>query len=265
MNDHLLQYLDQDSFVHRMDGLSKLLWMLLVALAMLTFESLASGMVMLALMFALALFGARVPVRRLIRSAPILFGIGALLGFFHSIIQPGHPVLSLGPLAIKDHGLVVGASYFFRISVVVFASHILIWTTDIRELMAGLASMGVPYTFGFAVFTTLRFLPLIQREVDVVEAAHAIRGRAARMGWSARLRLWQRYVFTVMVNGLRKADYAATAAQLRGIGAGRRTFYKPFAWSGSGAGLLVFYACLIAGLHLAERAGGLVSLLGGLV
>jgi energy-coupling factor transport system permease protein len=239
-----------------MDGLSKFIWLLVVAVGMLTFRSLASGIIMLSFMFILAVIGAGIPPRVLIKSSPILFGVGILLGFFHSIIQPGNPVVALGPIAIKDHGILVGLSYFFRISVVVFASYMLIWTTNIQELMVGLIKIGVPYQFAFGVFTALRFLPLVQREVDAVKAAHAIRGKPRESQLSRRIKLWQRYVFTVMVNGLRKAESTATAAQLRGFGSQKvRSYLKPFAWSKSGIGLLVFYLCLIIGLHIAEGFG----------
>ncbi len=253
---HILQYLPRDSFVHRMDGLSKFVWLLIVAVAMLTFRSLISGAIMFILIWLLALFGARIPVSHIIKSSPILFGVGLMLGFFHSIIQPGNPVLSLGPISIKDHGIVIGISYFFRISVVVFASYMLIWTVNIGDLMAGLVKAGIPYQFAFGVFIALRFLPVIQREVDAVSAAHAIRGRAKKSQLARRFQLWQRYVFTVMVNGLRKAEFAAIAAQLRGFGSKPvRTYYKPFHWSRSGIGLLIFFLALIVGLHIGERLG----------
>lgn len=253
----VLQYINHDSFVHRMDGLSKLIWLLIVAVGMLTFKSVVSGAVLLALLFILALAGARISPRQIVRSAPVLFGIGLLLGLFHSVIQPGNPVLTIGPISVKDHGIIVGLSYFVRISVVVFASYMLIWTTNIRDLMGGLVNIGVPYTYAFGVFTALRFLPVIQREVDAVSAAHAIRGKAKRSTLADRFQLWQRYVFTIMVNGLRKAEFAATAAQLRAFGVRKqRTSYKPFQWSRAGVCLLVFFLLLIIGLHLAEHFWG---------
>jgi energy-coupling factor transport system permease protein len=252
----VLQYIDQDSLIHRMDGLSKFIWLLVVAIGMLTFKSLVSGAIMLVLMFTLALAGARIPLRNIIKSAPILFGVGLMLGFFHSIIQPGNPVLTLGPISIKDHGIVVGMSYFFRISVVVFASYMLIWTTNVRDLMAGLVFVGIPYQYAFGVFTSLRFLPVIQREIDAVRAAHAIRGQVKRTRLASRFQLWRRYVFTIMVNGLRKAEFSSTAAELRGFGAKKtRSSYKPFKWSATGISMLVFFLVLIIALHVGEAMG----------
>ncbi len=253
----VLQYINQDSIVHRMDGLCKFLWLLIVAVGMLTFRSLISGIVMLVLMLTLALVFAKIPIKTIIRSSPVLFGVGLMLGLFHSVIQPGNPILTLGLISIKDNGLIIGASYFFRISVVVLASYMLIWTTNVRELMSGLSHIGIPYQFGFGVFTALRFLPVIQREIGAVSAAHSIRGKAKETQLAHRFQLWQRYVFTIMVNGLRKAEFAATAAQLRGFGSSKkRTSYKPFYWSKSGIAMLLFFLVLIIVLHVCERIYG---------
>jgi len=253
----VLQYLSHDSFVHRMDGLSKFIWLLVVAIGMLGFKTLVSGAVMLVSLLILALVGARIPLKTIIKSSPIIFGVGLMLALFHSIIQPGNPLLSLGPISIKDHGIIVGLSYFFRISVVVLASYMLIWTTNIRDLMAGLVHVGIPYQYAFGIFTALRFLAVIQREIDAVSAAHAVRGQVKQSQLARRFQLWRRYVFTIMVNGLRKAEFSATAAQLRGFGAQKiRTSYKPFKWSKTGAGMLIFFVLVIVGLYVAEYLWG---------
>ena len=113
-------------------------------------------------------------------------------------------------MTITDNGL-YQTDFFFRLSVVVLASFVLIWTTDTRDLMVSLTKVGVPYRGGFAFFLALRFLPLIQREVDAVRAAHSIRGKSTSSGLGHRFKLWQRYIFTILINGLRKAETTATS------------------------------------------------------
>ena len=157
-------------------------------------------------------------------------------------------------MTIADEGLRQGPVFFFRLSVVVLASFVSIWTTDSRDLMVSLARAGIPYRYAFAVFLAMRFLPLIQREVDAVQAAHAIRGRAARSGLMHRLRLWQRYMFTVLVNGLRKAETTATALECRAFGSyPDRTYTKDVPNSKFGGVLVVVFALLAVGLVLIER------------
>ena len=112
----------------------------------------------------------------------------------------------------------------------------------------------MPYRFAFAIFMALRFLPMVQQEVDAVKAAHAIRGRASRSPFRHRFRLWQRYLFTVIVNGLRKAESTALAVEARGFGAyPDRTFVKPFRWTFSGIFLLLSFIAFGLALIVWER------------
>jgi energy-coupling factor transporter transmembrane protein EcfT len=237
-----------------MDPISKVIWLLIVAVGVAIFSSFVPGAVLLAVLLLLTLVGARVPLRTLVRSAGLIGSIGLLLGIWHSFVDPGRPLYHLGPLTVTDRGVLTGLQYFFRISVVVLATLLLAWTTDINDLMVGLVHVGLPYRYAFVVFTTLRFMPIIENEVEAVRTAHAIRGRAARNRFSNRLLLWQRYLFTVLVNGLRKGEQVAVAAECRGFGAlPTRTYRRRFRWTASGVGLVVVFLVAMVVLKLADQ------------
>ncbi len=239
MNAHMLAYVEKDSVIHRVDALSKLLWVLIVVAATFQFhQSFSRGVMLVALLFVAIVF-ARVPVRTIWKASPLIFGVALLLGLFHYFVTKGTtPLFSLGPVVIVQESLEDGLAFFFRLAIMVLISFLLIWTTDIRELMVGLVRLKLPYRFAFAIFMALRFLPLIQEEVDAVRAAHAIRGRASKSQIRHRFRLWQRYLFTVIVNGLRKAENTAMAIESRGFSAfPDRTYVKDYHWTFSG-GLL---------------------------
>jgi len=105
------------------------------------------------------------------------------------------------------------------------------------------------------VFLALRFLPLIQREVDAVHDAHAIRGQAAHSSLMHRFKLWQRYVFTVLVNGLRKAETTATSLDCRAFGyAETRTYLKEVFFKKVDVLLILATLLLSAALIVWERA-----------
>ena len=217
--EYSLSYIERNSIMHRLYPLTKLAWVFVVAVGLFLYQEPRSGGIMLGVVMVMALVVSQVPLRAFLRSSRLIFGLGIILMFFHFFADPGEPVYSVGPLTITDGGLHEGPIFFFRLSVVVLASFVLIWTTDTRDLMVSLTKAGIPYRYAFAVFLALRFLPLVQREVDAVKSAHAIRGRAARSGLMHRFKLWQRYMFTVLVNGLRKAEMTATALECRGFGA----------------------------------------------
>ena len=209
---------------------------------------------MFVMLIALATLAGRIPLRQILGSSKIILALGLLLMFFHFFADPGKPVLALGPLRVTDVGLLQGPIFFFRLSVVVLASFILIWTTDTRDLMVSLAKAGLPYRLAFAVFLALRFLPLIQREVDAVHAAHSIRGRAANSGLAHRIKLWQRYIFTVLINGLRKAETTSVSLETRAFGCyPTRTYVKDVFYKPSDLTLIIVTVLLSGGLMLMER------------
>jgi energy-coupling factor transport system permease protein len=254
--DHSLRYIQGDSYLHRTYPLVKLIWVFGVAAGLFLFQTPLSGGVMLLAVLVLALVGGKIPLREIIGSAKLIFGLGILLMIFHFFVDPGTTVAQIGPLTITDGGLYQGPIFFFRLSVVVLSSFLLIWTTDSRDLMVSLTQAGIPYRYAFAVFLALRFLPLIQREVDSVRAAHAIRGQAARSNLGHRFKLWQRYMFTILVNGLRKAEATAAALDCRAFGSyPTRTNLKEVNFNSASLLLLFFTAALIIGLVYIERTG----------
>ena len=253
--DHSLRFIPRASLLHGMYPLTKLVWVVVVAVGLFLYRAPLSGAIVFGCVLLLALFGGAIRPREILGSARIIFGIGLVLMVFHFFADPGSPAYRLGPLTITNEGLRQGPVFFFRLSVVVLASFVLIWTTDSRDLMVSLTRAGIPYRYAFAVFLALRFLPLIQREVDAVQAAHAIRGRAAQSGLMHRLQLWQRYMFTVLVNGLRKAETTATALECRAFGCyPDRTYTKGVPDSKYGWPLVLIFALLAAGLVILERS-----------
>ena len=252
--DHSLQYIERDSWMHRAYPLVKLIWVFVIALGLFLYHTPLSGAITLLVVLALALLAGRIPLRAIIGSSRLIFGLGILLMLFHFFADPGTPVYRLGPLTITDGGLQQGPIFFFRLSTVVLSSFLLIWTTDSRDLMVSLTQAGVSYRYAFAVFLALRFLPMVQREVDSVRAAHAIRGQAARSNLAHRFKLWQRYMFTILVNGLRKAEATAGALECRAFGSyPTRTYVKEVRFQPISLMLLVLTIVLIVGLVVIER------------
>lgn len=255
-DEHSLRFIEASSYLHAIYPLVKLAWVFVVAAGLFLFHSPWSGAVMFLILLALARIGGRITFKTILGSAKLIFGLGILLMIFHFFADPGIPVFRLGPLSISDQGLVQGPVFFFRLSVVVLASFILIWTTDSRDLMVSIAKAGIPYRYAFAVFLALRFLPLIQREVDAVQDAHAIRGSASKSGIKNRFNLWQRYVFTILVNGLRKAEAAATALDCRAFGCyPTRSYVKDIKFHRQDLWLIGIFVGIIALLMGAERFG----------
>jgi energy-coupling factor transport system permease protein len=256
-SEHSLVFSERGSLLNRIYPLVKLFWVVLVAVGLFFYKTPLSGAVMFIVLLLLAILAGRIPFLQILGSSKVILLLGLLLMLFHFLTDPGSPAFKLGPVVISWTGLIQGPVYFFRLSVVVLASFILIWTTDTRDLMVSLAKAGMPYRFAFAVFLALRFLPLIQREVDAVHDAHAIRGQAVKSTLAHRVRLWQRYIFTVLINGLRKAETTAISLDTRAFGCyPTRTYVKDVTFRPRDLILPVLTLLLSGGLIILERLTG---------
>ena len=227
MAENFLSFKERQSYLNRIYPLVKLIWVFCVAVGLFLFKTSLPGAVMFVLILFLALAGGKISPREILKSGIVVFGLGFLLMLFHFFIDPGQVVWSIGLLTVTDTGLQQGPVFFFRLSVIVLASFILIWSTDTRDLMTSLVKAGMPYRYAYTIFLALRFLPLIQKEVESVKAAHAIRGKAGGSNMAHRFKLWQRYVFTILINGIRKAESTADALECRAFGfSEKRTYVK---------------------------------------
>ncbi|MBK9923708.1 MAG: energy-coupling factor transporter transmembrane protein EcfT [Anaerolineales bacterium] len=254
MSEHSLRYVDNGSFFTRIDALSKLVWVVLVIVITFQLQGNLARAMMLGVLILITILLARVSLRTVWQSAPIILIMGTLLFVVNLFITPSTSFIHVAGLTLGQQGFERGLELFLRITVMVLASFIFIWTTDIRDLMTGLVRIGMPYRYAFAIFLALRFLPIVQQEVDAVKAAHAIRGRASHSPIRHRIRLWQRYMFTVIVNSLRKAESTALAIESRGFGAyPDRTYIKSFRWTLTGILLILLFIAFSAWLILWER------------
>lgn len=252
--EHALAFEERGSLLNRIYPLVKLAWVVLVAIGLFIYKTPYSGGVMFVLLIAFALTAGKVPFKTILGSSQVILMLGLLLMVFHFFTDPGEEAFRIGPLVATQTGLIQGPVFFFRLSVIVLASFILIWTTDTRDLMVSLTKAGMPYRFAFAVFLAMRFLPLIQREIDAVKSAHSIRGRAAHSSLGHRIKLWQRYIFTVLINGLRKAETTSVSLETRGFGAyPTRTYVKDVTFHASDLWLIVVTFLLSGGLIAVER------------
>lgn len=254
MSEHSLRYVDNGSIFTRIDALSKLIWVVFVIIVTFQLQTNLARGIMLGLLVIVTVIFARVPFKSVWQAGPIILIMGLLLFVVNLFTTPSTSTIVIAGISFGEQAFDRGLEFFLRITIMVLASFIFIWTTDIRDLMTGLVRIGMPYRYAFAIFLALRFLPIVQQEVDAVKAAHAIRGRASNSPIRHRIRLWQRYMFTVIVNSLRKAESTALAIDSRGFGAyPTRTYIKNFRWTMTGIILILAFVAFAAWLMLWER------------
>jgi energy-coupling factor transport system permease protein len=221
-------YQPGDSFLHRMDSISKSLWLLAVGLLVLfSGDWYVNAIVFIAVLVTGFVLGGVSPVLLLRRLLPLyLLAIWLLVLF--SVIYPGGvtPLIHLGPITATREGLFYGLAIALRVLSLGSSSVFFAATTDPRRMVNEYIEVAhVPYRAAFALYAALRFLPMIQYEATNVRNARAIRaqGRVA-VGLRDRLALFRSLTVALLVNVIRRVQVTAIAMDSRAFGAyGSRT------------------------------------------
>jgi energy-coupling factor transport system permease protein len=228
----LFLYQERDSFLHRLNPLTKLA----VTLPMWIVLSLVTDPVTPLCFIALStlvlwLLGGVSPLRQ----ARLLWPFWALalstvvsFALFQQPSRPDYQVLwQLGPLRVTDEGLLVGLATALRILALFSISMLFVMTTDpVQFIQSLIQQTGISYRFGYGVLAAYRFIPNVAAEVEQIRAAHHVRGFAP--GWGPR-GLWRRlraFAIPLLAASIRRADQVARAMDSRAFGAGERTYFR---------------------------------------
>lgn len=252
-----IQYLRQDSIMHRMDSMTKMAWVLVLGIyAFVLGAPLLLGISVLLVIFTGLIFG-RLPLATFARVLAYLLTLAVAVGVGQLFIRAGGEVLVPLPIIpITANGLEWALRFGFRVLLISLASMVYVWTTDPRNLILGLIHLGVPYRIAYGLFVALRFMPIMENEAEVIRQALAVRSVAEVSG---RIEALRRYVMPLLVAGIRRSEQMAITMDSRAFGAyTTRTYVQKFRWTASGFVLILAY--LIIGalfVYVGAQTGGL--------
>jgi energy-coupling factor transport system permease protein len=237
------QYLRHRSFLHQVDAISKMLWILLLSIIAFLIASPLFLFLQVAILVLCGLILGRIPAGHFARGTAVLWLLMLGILFFQVLFQHrGAALLQLGPVTVHSEGIRLGFAIGLRIALISLAALVFIWTTQPRDLIIGLVQLGMPYRLGYAILIAFQFVPLLEAQAGVIRDAHSVRGVADASG---RIEAWRRYMFPLLAFGIRKAEAAAIAMDARALGAHpRRTFVDPFRWSRAGLAFVAVFLLL---------------------
>jgi energy-coupling factor transport system permease protein len=259
----LFLFQERDSFLHRLNPLTKLavtlpMWLVLSLvtdpLTPLTFIALST--------LVLWLLGGVGPLRQARLLWPFwALALGTIVSFalFQQPSRPDPQVLwQFGWIRVTDEGLLVGLATGLRILALFSISMLFVMTTDpVQFIQSLIQQTGISYRFGYGVLAAYRFVPTVAAEVEQIRAAHHVRGFAP--GWGPR-GLWRRlraFAIPLLAASIRRADQVARAMDSRAFGEGGRTYFRAqrfraadalFLAAAAGAVALIFFVLNRLGL-----------------
>lgn len=206
-----------DSFLHRLNPLTKLVACFLAAATVSTAVEPVTPSALILVALAATRLAGRVPWRVIAR--PLLFGALASFGVFwtYSIFYGGE-----GP------GWVYGATMATRLLAIMSASLLFVLTTDPSQFVRSLIHQAhVSPRIAYSVFAAYRFVPLLELELQTIRAARQMRGGVGRGGPFESIREAFGYAIPLLASAVRRGERVALAMESRAFGAlPARTYYR---------------------------------------
>jgi len=112
-----------------------------------------------------------------------------------------------------------GALMSLRFLNIVLSSHLFVSLTGAEDLAYALMQAGLPYRYGFALLTTMRFVPYFRMEANTVLKAQMARGMGVDRPTPKGIWLMARHtIIPVTVTALSKVDSLAVSMEGRCFG-----------------------------------------------
>jgi energy-coupling factor transport system permease protein len=213
-------------FLHGIGPLAKIAGPLPAMIALVLVRDLATPAAFLLLGYAVLLIGARLSgwmLSALLLGVPaflVLVGFGFALWTDPSRIATDVVALRIGGFVLYGAALEIGFATALRLGAILVLALIGGLTTTGPDLTRALVQqLRVPYRIGYTALAALRFVPRFGRELEVIRAAHRVRGAAQGRGPIAAVRRRLGYVVPLLAGAIRHAERVALAMDARAFGA----------------------------------------------
>lgn len=234
------RYIPGDSFVHRLDSRSKLLFVF----AFIIIVFLANNAITYSLLIAFTLvviLMSRIRLYFLINGLKPVIILMVFTFLLHILFtREGDIIFELGFLKVYEEGLKQGVFISIRFLVLVFMTSILTLTTSpisitdgIETLLNPLKKVKLPvHELALMMSISLRFIPTLMDETDKIMKAQMARGSDLSAGpLKDRVKAIVPLLVPLFVSAFKRAEDLATAMEVRGYRGGEgRTRYRQLKW-----------------------------------
>ncbi len=224
-------------YLYRLNPLAKLAAVLPAIMVLAFTRDLATPAAFLALAYALLLTGARFTARLalllgvVLPTATLALGLGFALWTDPARVDHTVALWRIGDWTLYGGALAVGMATALRLAALVALSLAAGLTTTGPDLVRALGQqLRMPYRIGATALAAFRFVPRFGRELELIRAAHRVRG-VHRGGVLTAPARWAGYIVPLLAGAIRHAERVALAMDARAFGAyPTRTERHPVPW-----------------------------------
>lgn len=238
----VLSYEEKDTWIHRLSGVTKLIFFLLWSItSMITYDT---RVLLVMLFLSLVIFAMSKTkwkqVGTVFKFIMLFLCINLIAIFFFSpgqgskIYGTETPLWHLfGPYTITKEQLFYEFNVMLKYLTVIPAVFMFIVTTNPSEFAASMNKVGIHYNIGYAVAIALRYIPDVQDDFTKIKHAQEARGieMSRKASLTNRVKSIAAIIFPLVFSSMERIDVASNAMELRGFGKHKkRTWYsaKPF-------------------------------------
>ncbi len=233
----LLSYEEKGTWIHRLSGITKLIFFLIwCALSALTYDTRILLVMILISLIAFACSRTKWKQVGSVFRVIMVFMVLNLAAIF--IMSPEQGCVIYGTrkvlFHIAGHYSMTREQLFYMFNVmikyftVIPAVFIFLVTTNPSELAASMNRVGVPYTISYALSIALRYIPDVQGDFHRIRNAQEARGieMSAKARLGERIRRTASIIFPLLFSSMERIEVVSNAMELRSFGKNKkRTWY----------------------------------------
>ena len=218
------QYFPGNSFVHRLDPRTKLLFLIVYMVALFQANRwITYGLILVFLITVISV--SKVPLKSILSGMKPLLLILIFTGVLNIFFTPGQTVwVSVGFVKITQEGVIRAIFMMGRILMLITGTFLLTYTTSPIALTDGLESLLNPlkklhfpvHELSMMMCIALRFIPTLIEETDKIMSAQKARGADFETGnLFHRVKALVPILVPLFISAFRRADELATAMECR--------------------------------------------------
>lgn len=251
----MISYEKKNTPIHRLSGITKLLFFLLWCLASaLTFDT-RILLVMIGIGVVIYIVSGTKwnQVGSVFLAIMFFMVINLVCIFFFSPYQGCEIYGSrtdmyhlFGNYTLTREQLFYEFNVFIKYFTVIPSVFIFLVTTDPSELAASMNSIGMPYMIAYSVEIALRYIPDIQDEYHKIKNAQEARGieMSSKGSLFSRIKNTAAIIFPLLFTTMERIDVVSNAMELRGFGKNKnRTWYSKRPLKAADVAVIAFIVC----------------------
>lgn len=268
MSSMKFQTVERDSIFTRLDFRPKLYMMLVITIIAFLWESPLAQLILAVIVLAACILSG-VRMKYITTILLIMLPFYALLLITHGFFNvdqvrslTGKEVLTpmftfpeswwlIGGGSMTWEGFLYGINVILKTLTIILVVPLVIFTTDVDNMIVGMVRARVPYKIAFIFSATLRFFPLLFSEIGTIIEAQRLRGMAMeKMGPLQRIKVYAKVAVPLILGAMVKSQQLEVVLQSKAFsGKPDRTYlHESILHFGDYALMVVFSIFLVAAI-----------------